>query len=387
MRSVPTTSLDLTSAEVVADPYPFFAEERARHEVAWHEPTQMYLTFSHATVSTVQRTRTLGRLWHDKEPADHLAPFNLLHRNQMMENEPPEHTRLRRPVASAFARGHVERLRPRVRELAHRLLDEVDDDFDLIEAYAEPLPVLVIAELLGVPASHAPCAARLVAGDRADVRAGPVAGRRRRRRVGRHRLRRPGAGADRRAAAAARRRPDQRPGRDRPDRGRAGRSRRAAAQRGARGVGQRVRQRRGRDAATRAAARRRRGAHRRGDAAVRLGPPALRADRHRAGAGGRRRGRAGTARSPRCSVPPTATRRSSSGRTRSTSTATPTRTWRSASASTSVSAPRWRGWSWSSRSVRCSTGSPGWRLAGEPESRGTFVLRGFRRVPVSGTGR
>jgi len=157
MRSVPTTSLDLTAAEVVSDPYPFFAEERARHDVAWHEPSQRYLTFSHATVSTVQRTRTLGRLWKDKEPAAYLEPFNLLHRNQMMENEPPEHTRLRRPVASAFARGHVERLRPRVRELAHVLLDEVDGgEFDLIEAYAEPLPVLVIAELLGVPASYAP---------------------------------------------------------------------------------------------------------------------------------------------------------------------------------------------------------------------------------------
>lgn len=156
MRSVPTTSLDLTSAEVVADPYPFFAEERARHEVAWHEPSRMYLTFSHATVSTVQRTRTLGRLWQDKEPAGYLEPFNMLHRNQMMENEPPEHTRLRRPVASAFARGHVERLRPRVRELADQLLDEVDGaGFDLIGGYAEPLPVLVIAELLGVPASYA----------------------------------------------------------------------------------------------------------------------------------------------------------------------------------------------------------------------------------------
>ena len=53
-----------------------------------------------------------------------LEPFNLLHRNQMMENEPPEHTRLRRPVAAAFDRGHVERLRPRVRELAASLLDE-----------------------------------------------------------------------------------------------------------------------------------------------------------------------------------------------------------------------------------------------------------------------
>jgi cytochrome P450 len=157
MRSVPTTSLDLTAPEVVADPYPFLAEERARHAVAWHEPSQSWLTFTHATVSTVQRTRTLGRLWHDKQPADVMEPFNLLHRNQMMENEPPEHTRLRRPVASAFARGHVERLRPRVRELAASLLDEVDPaGFDVVEAYAEPLPVLVIAELLGVPASYAP---------------------------------------------------------------------------------------------------------------------------------------------------------------------------------------------------------------------------------------
>lgn len=157
MRSVPTTSLDLTAPEVVADPYPFLAEERARHAVAWHEPSQSWLTFTHATVSTVQRTRTLGRLWHDKQPADVMEPFNLLHRNQMMENEPPEHTRLRRPVASAFARGHVERLRPRVRAIAAALLDEVDPaGFDVVEAYAEPLPVLVIAELLGVPASHAP---------------------------------------------------------------------------------------------------------------------------------------------------------------------------------------------------------------------------------------
>ncbi|GAA1478471.1 cytochrome P450 [Nocardioides aestuarii] len=157
MRSVPTTSLDLGAPEVVADPYPFLAEERARHAVAWHEPSQSYLTFTHATVSTVQRTRTLGRLWHDRQPADVMEPFNLLHRNQMMENEPPEHTRLRRPVASAFARGHVERLRPRVRALATELLDEVDPTgFDVVEAYAEPLPVLVIAELLGVPATYAP---------------------------------------------------------------------------------------------------------------------------------------------------------------------------------------------------------------------------------------
>ncbi len=157
MRSVPTTSLDLSSPDVVADPYPHFADERARHSVAWHEQSGMYLSFDHAAVSVVQRDRRLGRIWRDREPLDYLEPFNLLHRNQMMENEPPEHTRLRRPVASAFNRGHVERLRPRVRELAAGLLAEVDPDgFDVIGQYAEPLPVLVIAELLGVPASYAP---------------------------------------------------------------------------------------------------------------------------------------------------------------------------------------------------------------------------------------
>jgi len=156
MPSVPTTSLDLSVAEVVADPYPYFAAERAAHPIAWHEPTSRWLVFDHASVSAVQRDRRLGRLWRDKEPAAYLEPFNLLHRNQMMENEPPEHTRLRRPVTAAFNRGHVERLRPRVREIAAELLAEVEGgDFDVIGAYAEPLPVLVIAELLGVPTSYA----------------------------------------------------------------------------------------------------------------------------------------------------------------------------------------------------------------------------------------
>ncbi|MBB6628905.1 cytochrome P450 [Nocardioides sp. KIGAM211] len=157
MPSVPTTSLDLGSAAVVADPYPAFAEERAAHPVAWHEPSGMFLTFDHATTGAVLRNRSLGRIWRDRQPVDHLEPFNLLHRNQMMESEPPEHTRLRRLVAGAFNRGHVERLRPRVRELAAGLLAETSGDgFDVLGDYAEPLPVLVIAELLGVPASYAP---------------------------------------------------------------------------------------------------------------------------------------------------------------------------------------------------------------------------------------
>lgn len=154
MPSVPTTSLDLGDPGFVADPYPWFAAERERHQVAWHDDLGMWLAFDHACVGAVQRDRRFGRLWHDREPASYLEPFNLLHRHQMMENEPPEHTRLRRPVARAFARGHVDRLRPRVRQLAAELLDEVDPGgFDVVGDYAEPLPVLVIAELLGVDRS------------------------------------------------------------------------------------------------------------------------------------------------------------------------------------------------------------------------------------------
>ena len=157
MRSVPTTSLDLGAADVVADPYPHFAAERQQHEVAWHEPSGTWLTFSHAAASAVLRNRGLGRIWRDREPAAYLEPFNLLHRNQMMENEPPEHTRLRRAVAGAFNRGHVERLRPRVQSLAATLLDEVDPaSFDVIGEYAEPLPVLVIAELVGLATTDVP---------------------------------------------------------------------------------------------------------------------------------------------------------------------------------------------------------------------------------------
>ena len=148
-----TFELDLTDPAFVADPYPTFARLRRESPVLWHEPTGQHLAFSFALCNAVLRDRRFGRMWADKTPAKRFEPFNLLHRNQMMENEPPDHTRLRSLVAKAFARGHVERLRPRVQQLADDLLDKVAEagELDLIGDFAEPLPVAVIAELLGVP--------------------------------------------------------------------------------------------------------------------------------------------------------------------------------------------------------------------------------------------
>lgn len=144
-------SLDFGDSGFLADPYPALAELRERAPLSWHEPTGMFLAAGHAEANAVLRDRRLGRFWSDREPADVWEPFNALHRNQMMENEPPVHTRLRGPVARAFARGHVERLGPAIAAEASSLLAAAGPEFDLLADLAEPLAVTVIAELLGVP--------------------------------------------------------------------------------------------------------------------------------------------------------------------------------------------------------------------------------------------
>lgn len=154
MTARPVSSLDLADEAFLADPYPTFQRVRSEHPIWWHEGSQMWLVFSHEQCNSVLRDRRFGRIWSDREPAERFEPFNLLHRSQMMENEPPQHTRLRRKVSTAFARGHIERMRPRVRELGVDLLERVDGaEFDALADFAEPLPVLVIAELLGTPSA------------------------------------------------------------------------------------------------------------------------------------------------------------------------------------------------------------------------------------------
>jgi cytochrome P450 len=143
--------LDFSDADFLRDPYPALGRLREHAPVSWHAPTGRWLAAGHAAANAVLRDRRLGRFWHDREPAAVYEPFNLLHRNQMMENEPPVHTRLRSLVSKAFARGHVERLRPAVDAEAAALLAAAGPEFDLLAEFAEPLAVTVIAELLGVP--------------------------------------------------------------------------------------------------------------------------------------------------------------------------------------------------------------------------------------------
>jgi cytochrome P450 len=158
----PAAPLDLTDPAVVADPYPAFAVARAQAPVQWHEGLGLWLAFTHAEANAVLRDRRLGRIWSDKAPAERFESFNLIHRNAILEMEPPDHTRLRRLISTAFARGHVERLRPWVQELADSLVDGLVErsggtqPVDVLAGMAELLPVAVIAELLGVPDADRP---------------------------------------------------------------------------------------------------------------------------------------------------------------------------------------------------------------------------------------
>ncbi|MET3521065.1 cytochrome P450 [Mesorhizobium abyssinicae] len=87
----------------------------------------------------------------------HLAAFDGIEANSMLELEPPVHTRLRTLVNRAFVSRQVERLRPRVEALANELIDRFEPNgVDLLPAFASPLPITIIAEMLGVPVAMAP---------------------------------------------------------------------------------------------------------------------------------------------------------------------------------------------------------------------------------------
>ena len=154
---VQSISLDLESPDVVRDPYPYFDEWRQAGTALYHEGLGMHLAFRYDDANAVLRSKALGRIWQDKQPDDLWHTFNWLHSDSILESEPPKHTRLRALVAKAFLRGQIERLRPAVQRIADELLDaaiakqEREGHFDLIADYAEPLPVAIIAELLGVP--------------------------------------------------------------------------------------------------------------------------------------------------------------------------------------------------------------------------------------------
>jgi cytochrome P450 len=145
-------SFNVNDPNFIRDPYPVFAELRRYGKPIWHEEMQLWLAATHADATAVLRSKTLGRVFSPNEPEELWETFNWLHADSIMENEGSKHTRLRALVSKAFNRGQIDRLAPRIERIVIELLDECAEkqNFDLLADFAEPLPVRVIADLLGV---------------------------------------------------------------------------------------------------------------------------------------------------------------------------------------------------------------------------------------------
>lgn len=149
--------LDLTNHNFIQDPYPELAELRKNGRPVWHEPSGMFLASNYHHANAVLRTRTLGRIFSPREPMDKWDTFNWLHADSILDSEPPKHTRLRSLVMKAFNPKTIEGLQPEVERIATELIvsarvkQDETGSFDLIADFAEPLPVRVIAAMLGFP--------------------------------------------------------------------------------------------------------------------------------------------------------------------------------------------------------------------------------------------
>ena len=137
-------SYDPTSAKILSDPYDTYHRLRANDPVHRMRLINGWVLTRYEDVDTVLRDHR--RFSKDDGTED---PYR-----SMLHHDPPDHTRLRSLVSKAFTPRAVRELHPRVQRIVDELLDDLSgkDRFDLIENFAFPMPVIVIAEMLGVPA-------------------------------------------------------------------------------------------------------------------------------------------------------------------------------------------------------------------------------------------
>jgi cytochrome P450 len=136
------------------NPYPVLDELRQRAPV--HEDTELgqFVYTRHDDVKAIMRD---SALWSDPRKA-RLGSFTREFLGKNMDEEPsmlmmdePDHKRLRRLVSKPFTPAAVELWRPAIRTVIQQTLDQINSaEFDLIEAFAGPIPTVVIAEMLGL---------------------------------------------------------------------------------------------------------------------------------------------------------------------------------------------------------------------------------------------
>jgi cytochrome P450 len=156
------TDPNIASPAHKANPYPFYSRLRAEspvHQVKLPDGQTAWLISRYAdAVAAFRDERLVKNKFNALTPGQVKkqpwmpAIFRPLTQN-MLDLDPPDHTRLRALVQKAFTPRLVEQMRPRIESLAQELLDKIrgKSEFDLIHSFALPIPTTIIAEMLGIP--------------------------------------------------------------------------------------------------------------------------------------------------------------------------------------------------------------------------------------------
>lgn len=148
-----------TDHTFVQDPYPFYDQARVNGDFFCWDDYNMACAVSHQAVQKVLRSKQMGRECPPELAPDvpaHQRPFYDIEAHSMLELEPPTHTRLRSLVLRAFTSRTISAMEGDITQLCHQLIDQFPaEPFDLLDAYARPVPVIVICRLLGVPEEEA----------------------------------------------------------------------------------------------------------------------------------------------------------------------------------------------------------------------------------------
>src|SRR5437588_9703388 len=144
------------SPEFIRDPYPHY--ERLRTTDPMHvTPFGAFVASRHAEASLVLRDRRFGKDYVERTirrygPKIMEEPVFRSMRHWMLQQDPPDHTRLRGLVVKAFTARRVEDMRPRIQQIVDQTLDRIVDQghMDLIEVFAFRLPVMFIGALMGI---------------------------------------------------------------------------------------------------------------------------------------------------------------------------------------------------------------------------------------------
>src|SRR5476649_2357557 len=146
--------------EFIRDPYPYYARLRTTDPM---HLTQFgpFVASRHAEASLVMRDKRFGKDYVERTsrrygPRIMDEPAFRSMRHWMLQQDPPDHTRLRGLVVKAFTARRVEDMRPRIQQIVDETLDRIVDQghMDLIEDFAFRLPVTIICDMLGIPEEH-----------------------------------------------------------------------------------------------------------------------------------------------------------------------------------------------------------------------------------------